>query len=240
MRMPYADDPQVAGVEVMTQAQINAWVGLAAAHGIQVVTHGIGNLGIDRIMAAYEKVLPAGANPLRHSIIHVQITDREQLERMADDHIIAQVQPIFLQYDLHIVEERVGAALASTSYAFKTMRELGIHATYGTDSPIETLSALNCIHCAVNRQDLHHQPAGGFYPAECVSVEDAVDAYTALGAHNTFEEDVKGRLLPGYYADLVVLSADIFTIPHDQILDVQVDMTMVDGQVVYERATDRL
>ena len=79
------------------------------------------------------------------------------------------------------------------------------------------------------------QPEGGFYPDECMDIYDAVDAYTYESAYAEFEENVKGRIKPGYYADMVILSQDIFTIPSDEIINTKVDATIVDGRFVYER-----
>ena len=120
-----------------------------------------------------------------------------------------------------------------TSYAFGTAAETGIHASYGTDCPVEDLDPFACIYCAVTRKDLKGQSAGGFYPAECVDVETAVDAYTMESAYHEFREDVKGRLKAGYYADLVVLDRDIFTCEPEAILGTNPVLTMVGGKVVY-------
>ena len=115
------------------------------------------------------------------------------------------------------------------------MNELGVHVSYGTDSPVEDLDPIANLHCAVCRQDLKHQPAGGWIPAEKVDIYQAVDDYTISGAYNAFEEQTKGRLAPGYVADLVMLDQDIFHIPEEQILDTHVTLTMVGGKVVYQK-----
>jgi len=233
LRAPYHDDPSTSGVAVLTPAEIAEYTKIADENQIQCMIHGIGNLALDRIMDAYENLTGGGENPLRHGMIHVQITDPAQLERIARLRIPVAVQPVFLHYDLHMAEDRVGKVLASTSYAFRTMLDSGIHAGYGSDSPVEPFNPFHCIHCAVNRQDLKGLPAGGWYPAERVSVEDAVAAYTTESAFTTFAEGVKGKLLPGYYADLVVLSADIFTVAAEAIKDIRADMTVVGGNIVY-------
>lgn len=235
MRRPYHDDPSTTGIATLTPDQIAEMVGLAVEHRCQVAMHAIGDGAIERVLDAYDAVCTNGENPLRLGVVHVQITDRPLLERFTKNNIIAYVQPIFLHYDISIVRDRVGPELASTSYAFKTMKTLGIHASYGTDCPVEDLNPLECIHCAVNRTNLRDEPAGGFEPAECVDVSDAVDAYTLEGAYVSFEENVKGRLLPGFYADLAVLSDDIFTIDPLKIRHVKVDATMAGGRWVFER-----
>ena len=125
--------------------------------------------------------------------------------------------------------------MASTSYAFGTMEKLGLHVAYGTDSPVEGLNVFHNIHCAINRQDLSNYPDNGFVQSEKVDLETAIDAYTLGGAFASFEEDRKGRLLPGYVADLVIVDQPLFDLDPALVKDVQVVMTMVDGKIVYTR-----
>lgn len=107
--------------------------------------------------------------------------------------------------------------------------------SYGTDAPVESFRPLDNIHCAVNRTDLQGNPKDGYFPEECVTVTQAVDAYTAGSAFSSGEEMVKGKLFPGYFADLVVLNRDIFTVKTSEIKQLQIDMTMVAGKIVYRR-----
>lgn len=234
MRQPYTDDPSTQGIQCMTQEVLNNFVSAADTAGIQIAIHAIGDGAMTNVLDAYSRFITS-ENKLRHGIVHCQITDMNLLKRFQALDILAYVQPIFLHYDMHIVEERVGKALASTSYAFGTMEKLGLHVAYGTDSPVEGLNVFHNIHCAINRQDLKAYPENGFYPNESVDLETAIDGYTLGGAYASFEETRKGRLLPGYFADLVVVDQPIFTLDPSQIKDVQVMMTMVNGQIVYAR-----
>ena len=236
MRKPYADCPSTTGLRVMTQRTMDTLVHKAHTNGLQVIVHAIGDAAIDEVLNSFEKVTNKGSNPLRHAVVHCQIADKGLLERMAANNILAIVQPIFLTHDLYIVDSRVGGELASTSYAFNTMEKLGIRAAYGTDCPVESMNPLECIHCAVNRQDIESgYPKGGYYPQERVDVWTAVDNYTTGSAYATFEEEVKGRIKPGFYADLVMLDKDIFSIPPEEIKNARVLMTMVEGQIVYNK-----
>ncbi|MBQ5812879.1 MAG: amidohydrolase family protein, partial [Clostridia bacterium] len=167
-------------------------------------------------------------------IVHCQITDLPLLERFAKGDICGLVQPIFLHYDMHIVSDRVGEELASTSYAFGTMDKLGIHNSYGTDAPVEDLKTMENLYCAITRKDLSGYPTEGWYANECIPVEKAIDHYTSDGAYMSFDENRKGQLLPGFLADLAVLSDDIFTICPDKIKDIKVEMTMMGGKIVYK------
>jgi hypothetical protein len=231
----YEDAPGTRGVKVLTDVQLQALCDLASENGIRVVTHAIGDGAVEHITNAYENSIENGKNTLRHGIVHCQITSMEQLERIARLNIAVMYQPIFLDYDIKIVEDRVGKELSNTSYAFNTLFKLGAPISFGTDSPVEDLNPWNNIYCAVTRKGLDGYPVDGFNPKEKMSLEDAIDIYTIGGAYNELKEDFKGRLKPGYVADLIVLDKDIFTIPDDKIKDIKVEKTMIDGKFVYEK-----
>nr|WP_312578524.1 amidohydrolase family protein [Sedimentibacter sp.] len=231
----YKDSPGTKGVTALNDRQLQELCDLAASHGIQVVTHAIGDGAIECVINTYEKTMKNGQNPLRHGIVHCQITSLEQLKRIADLNINVMYQPIFLDYDMKIVESRVGKELSDTSYAFNTLNKLKAHISFGTDSPVENCNPFPNIYCAVTRQDLNGEPAEGFNPDEKMEVEDAIDAYTTGSAYNEFKENFKGRLKPGYAADLIVLDKDIFTVDPSEIKNIKVEMTMVDGEFVYKK-----
>ncbi|ADK81829.1 amidohydrolase [Sediminispirochaeta smaragdinae] len=235
MRSPYFDDPQTKGLQVMPQEEMDAIVAKASKHKMQVITHAIGDAAIEEVLNSYEKVIKNGNNPLRHGVVHCQITDIGLLKRFRDLNVLAFVQPIFLHYDMHIVENRVGKKLASTSYAFNTMDRLGVHVSYGTDCPVEDLDPFANLHCAVSRQDLSNYPDNGFYSDEKVDIYRAVDNYTVASAYASFEENEKGRIKPGEYADIVMLDKNIFSVPSNEIKTTQVLMTILGGNIVYER-----
>ncbi len=235
MRNEYADDPGNYGVEALSDELMDKLIKMAADQGIQTVTHVIGDDAIEKTVASYEKVMKDGKNVLRNSLIHCQITDRPLLERIRDSETLVAYQPIFLQYDLHIVESRCGKELASTSYAMKTAKDLGIRASYGTDSPVEDCNPFPNIYVAVNRKDLNGKPEEGFNPQECVDVYEAIDAYTKESAYHEFLEDKKGRIKPGHFADMVILDRDIFTVDSMDIVNILPVLTMVGGKVVYEK-----
>jgi predicted amidohydrolase YtcJ len=236
LRHPYHDDPSTVGLRVLPPEEFNAQVQRAHKNGFQVAVHAIGDGGVEDVLNAFEKATGGRKNELRHAVIHCQITDLPLLQRMADNGILAIVQPIFLTHDLYMADARVGKELASTSYAFATMEKLGIKASYGTDCPVESMNPLDCIDCAVNRHDVSNgYPEGGYYPAECVDVYTAVDNYTIGSAYATFTENQKGRIKENYLADLVLLDRDIFSIPKKEIHEAKVLWTMVGGNMAYRR-----
>ncbi len=235
MRQGYADAPDVYGEEALSDESMRAFLKLADQYGMQAITHVIGDKAIEDTVKCYEEILHDGKNPHRNALVHCQITDRPLLERIVKDDLSVFFQPVFLEHDLHIVEDRVGKELASTSYAFKTLHDLGGHESYGSDSPVEDCNPFPCIYNAMTRQDLQGRPDGGYAPHERVDLETAIDAYTVGSAYNQFQENVKGRLKPGYYADLVILDRDIFTCPVEEIPAIRPLLTMVGGKVVYRQ-----
>ncbi|MDD4444959.1 MAG: amidohydrolase [Eubacteriales bacterium] len=236
VRHEYLDDPGNYGVETTDDKKQQEMVDYAAAHGLQVVTHVIGDDAIEKTTAAYAKTYEGDKNNLRHCLIHCQITDLPLLKYIKKSGVLIAYQPIFLQTDLHAIESRCGKELSSTFLAMKTARDLDIRASYGSDSPVEDCNPFPCVYCAVNRKDQTGFPEGGFYPKECVDVPAAIDAYTVESAYMEFKEDVKGRIKPGYYADMVVLDQDIFSVDPMKIKDILPVLTMVGGKVVYQSA----
>ncbi|ODU56115.1 MAG: amidohydrolase [Clostridium sp. SCN 57-10] len=235
MRHEYLDDPGNYGVETTSDELMDEFCRMADKAGIQVVTHVIGDKAIADTVGNYERVLRDGKNTLRHGLVHCQITDLPLLERIARDGILAMYQPIFLDYDMHAVISRCGEELSRTSYAFGTLEKLGGFVSYGTDSPVEDCNPFPNLYSAVTRKDKNGWPEGGFFPEECVDVYTAVDAYTAGSAYAEFRENDKGRIKPGFAADLVVLDTDIFTCDPMNIRDILPDITIVGGKVVYQR-----
>lgn len=236
LRGGYPGEPDNHGLAWTSREDMAAFCGLAAENGVQVVTHAIGDEAISRVLDAYEAVIPAGQrNPLRHALIHCQITDRALCRRIKDLGVLVMAQPVFLDTDRTLVETLCGKALAETSYAFGSLLRAGVHLSYGTDCPVETCAPLWNLGAAVTRCGPDGMPAGGFIPSERVDVETAVDAYTMESAYAEFQEHCKGRLKPGYYADLTVLDQDIFTMDPMKIRSVSPVLTMTGGRIVFER-----
>lgn len=231
----YVGDPDDHGLEGVSDEDLDQFCRLARDHGVQIVTHAIGDEAIRRTVRSYRNGFEGGRNVLRFAVNHCQITDRAILDQIARDDILVLAQPIFLNYDMHIAEDLVGRELASTSYAWSTLQQSGVHVSYGTDCPVEDCDPFQNIYMAVTRKDLSGYPEGGYFPQECVDVETAVDAYTLESAYAEFMENVKGRIQPGFLADMVVLDRNIFTVDPDEIKDISPVMTMVGGKVVFER-----
>lgn len=232
---PYHDMPSTSGIACFSKEAHADMTLTAAKLGFPVVTHAIGDAAFEMCLDTIESVAKSDAAVLRNGIVHCQITSHEQIMRMAKLNIIAHTQPIFLHYDLHIVNDRVGDALASTSYAFKDMLDLGIVETFGTDSPVEPINALNGIYCAVNRKDLEGYPKQGWNSKQRLTVAQAIDCYTKNGAYASYDEHIKGRLAKGMLADFIILDKDIFICDSIEIKSANVLATYVGGSKVYEK-----
>lgn len=234
MRQPYHDDPTTCGVDTLPDEKMKALGLIAKEYNLPLVVHVIGDGAIAHTIEVMAAINDAG-NPLRSGLIHHQITDLDLLKKTAEHNLHVFYQPIFLHYDLHIVADRVGEELAATSYAFKTQMELGARTSYGTDAPIEDPNPLVCLYCAVTRKDLTGNPPGGFIASEKVTVAEALANYSEASAYAVRMEDRLGRLDIGYYADLAILSDDPYEVEPDDIKDIQVLMTMMNGRVTFDR-----
>ena len=233
LRGGYADAPGAHGLCCLPMAEALALARKADAAGMQVVAHAIGDGAMEEMLDIIETLNAprGGANPLRHGVVHCQVTAPGQWDRLAALGAGALVQPIFLDYDHTIVTARCGAALAGTSYAFGDAVRRGLPVSYGTDAPVESLDPLRNLYAAVTRRPL----SGGapWQPQQAVTRAQALFCYTQGSAWQEFAEAEKGRLAPGFLADFTVLDRDYFTVPEADIPRLCVQATVTGGQVVY-------
>ncbi|MBQ7887274.1 MAG: amidohydrolase [Clostridia bacterium] len=229
----YADAPDTRGLSVFTPEQFDALIGLANEHGMQIAVHCIGDACLDLVLGSLDKALAAHPRvDHRHGIVHCQITRADQLERIAKMGLHVYCQSIFLDYDIHIVRERAGEALAQTSYSWKTLMNKGATVSNGSDCPVELPRVLLGIQCAVTRRDL--KLCAPYLPDEAFTVREAIDSFTSAGAHASFEENVKGQIAPGMLADFVILGGNPYETDAERIKDIPVLATYVGGKCVYK------
>ena len=233
LRGGYADAPGTHGLCCLPMAEALALARKADAAGMQVVAHAIGDGAMEEMLDIIETLNAprGGANPLRHGVVHCQVTAPGQWDRLAALGAGALVQPIFLDYDHTIVTARCGAALAGTSYAFGDAVRRGLPVSYGTDAPVESLDPLRNLYAAVTSSPL----SGGapWQPQQAVTRAQALFCYTQGSAWQEFAEAEKGRLAHGFLADFTVLDRDYFTVPEADIPRLRVQATVTGGQVVY-------
>ena len=213
--------------------------------GLQPATHCIGDKGLDCVLTAIEYTLEksrehgmtareqADRDPFR--IIHAQMATDDMIRRMQKLPVVLDLQPVFLETDMHWAVERIGPERAAYSYRWETYRKAGLILTGGSDCPVEPFSPWLNIYTAVARKDFHRCPEGGYQPEEKMSVYDAVCMFTKNLHYAAGQDGVLGTLEPGKFADMVVIDRDIFKIPADEIMDIQVEKTYLAGREVYSK-----
>jgi predicted amidohydrolase YtcJ len=233
---PYVDDPSTAGLMVSDTAELREAILDADRRGLQVIVHAIGDRANDWLLETFAAVRTAnGARDRRARIEHAQHLTPPAIRRVAADDVIPSMQPYHAIDDGRWAEKRIGPDRIRTTYAFRGLVNAGARLAFGSDWTVAPLDPLLGVYAAVTRRTLDGANPDGWVPEQKITVEEAVTAYTAGGAYAAFREETLGTLEPGKSADLVVLSDDIFTIDPAAIATVQVDLTMVGGEVVYER-----
>lgn len=234
MRKLYADSLDTAGIACYSREELFEYMKYAHDRDMQIAIHCIGDAMVECALDCFERLQRENPKPdIRHGIVHCQITDETLLKRIAENHILVYMQPIFLNYDLHIVEARVGKELAKTSYSWKSLLDYGASLSVGSDCPVESFDSMNNIYSAVTRKDLTGYPEQGFYPEQRLSVQETVEAFTIGSAYAAHNEKLQGSLEAGKYADMVVLDTDIFKCEPDVIQHVRIWKTFADGKLVY-------
>lgn len=230
----YADLPGEKGLAIFTQEQLDELIEIAHLAGMQIAVHCIGDGVLDMVLSSYERAFSlAPERDHRSGIVHVQLTRKDQLIKMQKMHLHAYAQTAFLDYDAYIVESRVGKELASTSYAFHTLKTLGCHVSNGTDCPVEIPNPMRGIQCAVTRMPLK-EDIPPYNPNECMSVEEALNSYTAEGAYASFDENNKGSIKEGLLADFAVMDGNPFETEHKNLHKIKALKTCLGGKIVYE------
>lgn len=234
LSVPYADAPNTRGLSVFTAEAFDQMIGYANKMGMQVAVHCIGDACLDLVLNSIEKALAEDPrSDHRHCIVHCQITRPDQLERIAKLNLHVYAQSIFLDYDLHIVKDRVGEELAGSSYSWKTLMKKGVTVSNGSDCPVELPNVMGGIQCAVTRLDLKGE--GPYLPGEAFTVQEALDSFTKMGAKASFEEAMKGEIKPGMLADFVVLGENPFETDPSKLKDILILSTYVGGKMVYRK-----
>ena len=235
LNAPYSDAPEQRGMLLFETKDLRAMVKKCHEAGMQIAIHAIGDGAVDEVMDAIEEAQKNWPRlGERHGIIHCQVTTPAQLERMRRMHLIAYIQPIFLNYDLKIVDDRLGAERAATAYDWTSFFDYGLHPAGGSDCPVESLNIMENIYAAMVRKDLEGKPAGGWKPEQNLTLDEALRLFTTNGAYASFSEDDKGSIKAGKSADFVVIDRDIEATDPDEIKDIQVEQTWLRGNKIFD------
>jgi predicted amidohydrolase YtcJ len=233
---PYSDDPSNLGVIRVPYDQLYLIVEKSLKAGFTLAIHAIGDRGNQMALDAVEQALAGvGSKDHRIRIEHAQVLRPADVPRFAELGLVTSWQWMHGTLDMPWAEKRVGAARIRTSYAWRTLLATGARLVGGSDEGARTFSPFMGIHAAVTRQDSASLPAGGWYPGQRLTREEALRSYTVDPAYVAFQEARLGVIGPGRLADLAVLSKDILTVPERDILATEAVMTLVGGEIVYER-----
>jgi len=234
---PYSDDPGNTGLWRTEPAAITRDVDAAVAGGWQVAIHAIGDAGVGAVIDAYLAADKAHPGDHRLRIEHNQVIAAKDVPRMAAAHAIASMQPTHATSDMPWAEKRVGATRIKGAYAWRTMLDHHIPLAAGSDFPVEQVPPILGLYAAVTRQDAKGTPAGGWYPEQKMTMAEAIAAFTSGAAYAEGAEATRGVLAVGRHADLTVFSGKLA--PDRSLLDLHVDYTIVDGEIVYQREQSR-
>jgi predicted amidohydrolase YtcJ len=241
MLEPYLDAE--CGMPLFPMNQFAEAVKKADRAGLAVMIHAIGDRANREVISVFEELKnsrlrdkngPYAPPAISHRIEHVQMIRPEDLKRLAQLGIPACVQPHNMILDIGMIDESVGDK-GKWTYAYRDMLDAGIPLLFSSDAPVCDASPLAGIHAAVTRQRRDGTPEGGWYPHQRISVDEAVRGYTITPAMAYGQDHTLGSITPGKFADLVILEKNIYTIDPMEIADTNVDMTIFDGRIVYDR-----
>ena len=232
----YTDQPGYVGVPRQRRCEMESMVKSADAAGLQIAVHAIGDRANTEMLDIYEQVGGPASAARRFRIEHAQHVRPEDFAKFARLGVVASMQPYHAVDDGRWLQDRLGLERSRTSFAWRSMLEAGVPLAFGTDWPIAPLNPLLGLWAAVTRQTLDNKHPEGWVPEQRLTLEEALRAYTQGSAYAEFQEKVKGTIAPEKLADLVVLSADLFSIPADRIKDERVIVTIVGGEVVYQES----
>jgi len=236
MLEPYADLPRERGDTFYEPAEFDRVVAGLDRRGFQIFIHAIGDRGIRTALDALEHARETnGPRDSRHQLVHVELLSPEDISRFGELGVVACMQP------RHVLPERnsqwaaaVGPQRLKHAFAWRSLRDTGAVLAFSSDWDVSEMEPLIGIYSAVTRQGLDGLPAGGWVPEQAIDLEDAIRAYTIDGAYANFVDENRGSIRAGKYADVILLSDNLFEIPPGKIKDTRVVLTIIGGEVAYQ------
>lgn len=230
---PYTDASENYGMLLESDEYWEIEAQFCIDNNLQMVTHAIGDAANKRIINLYSKYLGKSKNPLRWRIEHLQMIDEEDIENIKESYIVPSIQSTHGTSDYTWAPSRIGEERMKKSYRIKDILDACGYIVNGSDFPIEKPNPLRGFYSSVSRKDDNKKPENGFAPEQKISRTDALKSMTIWSAYAQFEEQLKGSLEIGKVADFVILDKDIMICEEDEILDVKVKSTYINGIKVY-------
>jgi hypothetical protein len=234
---PYVHEPANCGLpmDIVNTGELQRSGLEADRNKLQLSVHAIGDKANDVVLQLFEEITQANPNwDRRFRIEHAQHVRPDDLTRFKRLGVIASMHPYHCIDDGVWLEKKIGDRV-SGAYLFKSFLDAGIKVCFGSDWEVAPLNPVAGIYAAVTRRTLDGKNPDGWLPEQKISVEDAIKCYTINSAYAAFEENIKGSIEPGKLADFVILTEDILSINPAEIINVKVDQTIFDGEVIYQR-----
>jgi predicted amidohydrolase YtcJ len=234
MREPYSDMPGHFGAMITTADSLNYLAEKIAASEFQMNTHAIGDSANIAVLRAYKKALE-GQTDRRWRVEHAQIISAADFDYFNDNNnILPSVQPTHGTSDMYWAEDRIGAERMTGAYAYKELLNKAGSIALGTDFPVEHVNPMYTFYAAVARKDLKNYPENGFQMKDALTREEALKGMTIWAAFTNFEENEKGSIEVGKFADFTILDKDIMKVEEAELPSTKVVATFINGEMVYE------
>jgi predicted amidohydrolase YtcJ len=231
---PYTDEPGNTGLEVTSLPQLQERIEMGYRRGYAVGIHAIGDKAVTHCLLAIAAARKASPGPWRDRIEHIQTYRPGDLALFRELGIVGSVQPRFVSTDWSVAEKRWGPARCRTGYAWRSLKVAGIPLLFGSDAPVEPMDPILGLQAAVTRQTPDGLPPGGWFPDQRLTLEESLAGFTTAPAWVSGREDRVGLIRPGLWADLTVFSRDLFVNPAAEWPSVPVEMTIVNGEVLFQ------
>jgi predicted amidohydrolase YtcJ len=229
----YSDHKGNSGLQIETQDYYDMICQLAYDNNFVVATHAIGDGGNRLMLDTYGRFLK-GKNDRRWRIEHSQIINSDDFKKFAEFSIVPSIQPTHCTSDMPWAEDLLGSERIKGAYAYQTLLQQNGWLPVGTDFPVENIYPLYTFYSAVFRTDHEGWPEGGWHKDEGLTREQTLRAMTSWAAKSSFEEDEKGQLVPGMWADFVVLDTDLMKATPEEVLNTKILSTWSAGEKVFE------
>jgi len=234
---PYSDDPNNSGLLKSTQEHIRDVAERGLKAGFQINSHAIGDRGNRVVLDAYEQALKTVPSvDHRFRVEHAQILHYDDIPRFAQLGVIPSMQASHQTSDMYWIGKRLGPTRLYGAYAWQSLLQTGVVIPNGSDFPVEQVNPLISFHAAIARQDARDWPAGGWFPEQKMSREEALRSMTIWPAYAGFQETSMGSITAGKFADFVILDTDIMRVPSEMVMKAKVVSTWVGGRAVFEAA----
>jgi predicted amidohydrolase YtcJ len=231
---PYANDPSNTGLMRTTRAHVEAVSEQALRAGFQMSVHAIGDRANRVVLDAYEGALHnVPTNDHRFRIEHAQVLSPQDIPRFAELKLIASMQTTHQISDMAWAGTLLGPERVKGAYAWRSILDTGVIIANGTDAPVEPVNSLRTYHAAISRQNEANLPAGGWYPDQRMTREEALKSMTIWAARANFQEEHIGSITPGKYADFVIMDRDWMKIPPEEVMATKILATYFSGSEVY-------